>query len=256
MPRKRQIGQNEVAITKGGIEAVDRAMKVLSVYTRRNGELSLHELAEQTGFYKSTLLRILASLEAARMLQRLPDKKYALGQEVMRLSAIFQHTFRFADSVRPILKHLVQITGESSSFFRTQGNSRICLVRENSPHSIRDHAMEGDILPLNKGAAGRVLAEFREIKSDSIPGKLVRALPYLSYGEVERDMAGLAVPVFSSDNSLAGALAVSGPTSRFTSSAVGKYKPLILKAAQSLSEVLGADTSTIGSGKFPHTKAK
>jgi len=229
--------------SEGGVEAVDRSMKILSAYTRKDAVLNLHQLADRTGFYNSTLLRLLASLEKAGMIVRRPDKAFILGPEVMRLAAVYQHNFRLADYVRPVLKHIVETTGESSSFFGTQGDHRICLVRENSPRSIRDHAVEGDILPLSRGAAGRVLTNFRDVRGDKISRDLLQALPYVSYGEVDQEMAGVAAPVFSSDYTLAGALAVSGPTHRFTSRAVSKYKPLILEAAQRLSETLGANTN-------------
>jgi DNA-binding IclR family transcriptional regulator len=231
---------NQVQREDRGVEAIDRAMNVLSFYSRNKGDFSLHELSELTGYYKSTLLRVLSSLEKAGIIHRRQDKKYVLGSEVMRLAAVYQHNFSLAELVRPVLKKIVDLTGESSSFFKIQGSNRICLVRENSPRGIRDHAMEGDVLPLDKGAAGRALSDFRHVLASDIPHNLSRALPYISYGELDQDMAGIAAPVFSSDKSLIGALAMSGPTSRFTSRAVTKFKPLILKSARELSNILGA----------------
>lgn len=222
-----------------GVNAVDRAAKILSVFTRWDTEMSLHELAKRTGFYKSTLLRLLYSLEKARLIQRRADKVFVLGPEVIRLWTVFQHGFRLADHVRPVLKRLVDQTGESCSFFQARGEHRICLVRENSRKAIRDHAMEGDLLPM-RGAAGRLLTDLEGLRAGDIPKKLWRGLPYVSYGEVDKEMAGVAAPVFAVDNELVGAISLSGPASRFTASAVTGFKPVVMASAQELSLALGA----------------
>lgn len=230
---------DEKAGSHGGVNAVDRAMRILAAFTRQDTQMSLHELAARTGYYKSTLLRLLQSLEAARLVQRRPDKTYVLGTEVMRLWTVFQRGFRLADRIRPVLEKLVERTGESCSFFQAQGNQRICMVRENSPRTIRDHAMEGDLLPM-RGAAGKVLVDFAGIRPEAIPEKLWRGLPYVTFGEVDREMAGIAAPVFSADSALLGAISLSGPAHRFTTPAVARFKPFVMESARDLSLALGA----------------
>ena len=227
--------------SEGGVEAVDRAMQILSAFTPREGALGLHELSIRTGFYKSTLLRLLKSLEKARMIQRRPDKMFVLGPEVMRLSAVFQHNYSLADNIRPLLKHIIEVTGESASFFVRQGDQRMCLLRENPPRSIRHHSIEGDVMPLSMGSSGRVLTDFRDIRADDLAVRLLRALPYVAYGEFDPEIAGISAPVFAKDNSLAGALSLSGPLHRFTPHAVAEYKGLVLASAWKISEILGAN---------------
>jgi len=241
MPKQSE-NKRQSESSEGGVDAVDRAMQILSAFTRQAGTLGLHELANRTGFYKSTLLRLLKSLEKAGMIQRRPDKMFVLGPEVIRLSAVFQHNYSLADSIRPVLKHIIEVTGESASFFVRQGDQRMCLLRENSPRSIRHHAIEGDVMPLNMGSSGRVLTEFRDIRADDIPVKLLRALPYVAFGEFDPEITGISAPVFSMDNSLTGALSLSGPTHRFTARAVAEYKVLVLASAREISEILGANT--------------
>ena len=62
--------------------------------------------------------------------------------------------------VMPVLRALVQATGESAAYHVRQGRERLCLYRVDSPHPVRDHARAGDLLPLDKGAGGRVLVAF------------------------------------------------------------------------------------------------
>jgi len=154
-----------------------------------------------------------------------------------QMSALYRNAFRLEEYVRPQLRQLVQVTQESASFFRAEGNQRICLVREHSNRVVRDHAFEGDLLPMN-GSAGRVLTVFRDCQSGNIPRQLLAMLPVVSLGEADREIAGIAVPVFDSKG-LAGALAISGPIYRFTDQVIRRFKSLILEAGQELSVSLG-----------------
>ena len=64
MPRKslnESVADENAA--PGGVAAVDRALSVLSAFQDGDAALSLAELAERTRLYKSTVLRLLASLE-------------------------------------------------------------------------------------------------------------------------------------------------------------------------------------------------
>ena len=83
MPRKpAQPSLADEQAAPGGAAAVDRAMSLLAAFRDNDQSLSLAELAERTRLYKSTVLRLVASLEHANVVQRLPDGNYALGPEI------------------------------------------------------------------------------------------------------------------------------------------------------------------------------
>ena len=79
----------EMDAAPGGAAAVDRALSVLKSFRTGDATLSLAELSDRTVLYKSTLLRLLASLEHNRLVQRFADGRYGLGPEVSRLNAIY-----------------------------------------------------------------------------------------------------------------------------------------------------------------------
>ena len=91
----------------GGAAAVDRALSLLAAYRADDGPLPLATLAARTHLYKSTALRLLASLVHAGLLRRQDDGRYALGVEVARLHRIYQQQFSLADVVLPVLRQLV-----------------------------------------------------------------------------------------------------------------------------------------------------
>lgn len=220
----------------GGVDAVGRALTILACFTRLQPSLTLTAIASRTGLYKSTVLRLIASLERGGFVVRRADKSYVLGPEPMRLGAVYAQSFHLEEHVRPVLRSLLALTGESASLFREDRGQRICLFRENSLHSIRDHVREGDVLPISLGAAARVLVRFRR----HVPAEAREPfpLPALSFGERDPETAGAAVPVFDA-HGLAGALTLSGPRTRFTRAAVDAMREPLMQAGADLSRTLG-----------------
>jgi DNA-binding IclR family transcriptional regulator len=133
MPRKAaQLSEADKHAAEGGAVAVDRALFVLSAFREGDGTLGLAELAQRSGLYKSTLLRLLASLEHARLIQRHTDGRYGLGPEIARLNAVYAASFSLEQVVLPALRELVRTTRESAAFHIQQGEHRLCLYRVDS----------------------------------------------------------------------------------------------------------------------------
>ncbi|GAA4339497.1 IclR family transcriptional regulator [Pigmentiphaga soli] len=219
-----------------GVASVERALAILNVFQHNDDALTLHEIANRTGLYKSTILRLLASLLRFRCVQQLPDGRYQLGHAVLHWGSVYQASLRLEDIVVPVLSDLADQTGEGASFFRREGDVRLCLFRIDSQRSIRDHMHAGDILPLQTGAAGRVLLEF----DPSVP-KLPRAAVIVTIGEREPDIAAVAAPVFGAGRALRGAVAISGPASRFKREAIGRFSQSVRAAAIELTRRFGGD---------------
>lgn len=224
----------------GGVEAVDRALKLITCFTEHDGGLTLAQLSARTGFYKSTVLRLSASLERSGFLVRKADKTFALGPELMRLGVLYQKAFRLEDHVRPILRRMREEVGESATFYKRERDARICLFREDPSRSIRSHVPEGAIMPLDRGAAGRVLTKFEAaLGSPERLAALIGELPFVSRGEWESELCSIAAPVFWAQPGLAGAVGLSGLITRFTPERIAEMTPCLLRGARDLSEVLG-----------------
>ncbi|MGA7810016.1 IclR family transcriptional regulator, partial [Bradyrhizobium sp.] len=207
--------------------------------------LSLAELARRTGLYKSTLLRLMASLQEYGYLAQLSDGRYHLGPTPFRLGAVYQRANNLHDHVMPVLRQLVAAGTESSSFHvRHDARRRLCIFRVDSQHSTLDRVEAGMLLPLDHGAAGKVLLAFDGEKGK--PFDKIRAdCIATSFGERDPDCAGMACPIFGPDRKLAGALSLSGPKLRFTRENIGTMSALLLKAAIRLTSSLGGPTELI-----------
>jgi DNA-binding IclR family transcriptional regulator len=215
MPRKSStpsLADEQAA--PGGAAAVDRALSVLSAFRSGDKALSVTALAERTQLYKSTVLRLLASLAHGGLMRKTADGLWSLGPEVSRLAAIYTASFSLEDVVLPVMHQLVAKTGESVALHIQQGDQRLCLFRVDSPQLLRDHVKAGDVLPLDRGAGGRVLMAFRGAK-----GKVydkIRNEGYVhSVGDRIPGLVGVSAPVFKGDGQLVGALTLTVPESRF-----------------------------------------
>lgn len=217
MPRKSVFSSlADEQATPGGVAAVDRALTLLAAFRTGDRALSVTCLAERTRLYKSTVLRLLASLAHAGLVRKTPDGEWALGAEIARLSAIYTASFSLADVVLPAMQALVAQTGESVALHVRQGAQRVCLYRVDSPQLLRDHVRVGDVLPLDRGAGGRVLLAF-----GGAEGELYDQIRRDGYAHIAGDriagLVGISAPIWRSGQTspvLVGALTLTVPEHR------------------------------------------
>jgi DNA-binding IclR family transcriptional regulator len=222
----------------GGAAAVDRAVTLLGLFAREGGPFTLSMLADQAKLYKSTVLRLLASLEHSGLVLKQADGRYALGPMVAQLYASYAASFSMESVVMPVLRELVARTSESAAFHVRQGEHRLCLYRVDSPQPVRDHIKVGDLMPLTHGAGGRVLMAYA-----GVPGELYdrirREQVAVLCGDRVPELAGVSAPVFDASGALAGALTLTMPKDRLSPTHAGH----VVRAARALTAQLG--------GRFP-----
>jgi DNA-binding IclR family transcriptional regulator len=243
-----------------GVAAVDRALSILSAFRRGDEAVSLAELAERTGLVKSTIMRLAVSLEAYGFLAHQPDGSYRLDAEVLRLGSIYQQSFRLEAHVMPVLEALVGKTGESASFYIRRGDQRLCLFRVDSPHLLRLHVRQGDLLPMDNSAIAQVLRIFGTVP---LPAQAATVkLPVYTAGANDPHTAGMAMPVFGPGEAFAGALTITGPITRLTREAAAAAAGTLRQAAKDLTRALGgqpphvAEVTSTASVRIPERAAQ
>jgi DNA-binding IclR family transcriptional regulator len=222
---------------KDGAAAVDRALAIVATLETKSTPLSLTDLARETGMYKSTVLRLLASLERSTLVIRRPDQKYVLGPLAYRLGRAFEATHHIERFILPVMQALVDAGTESPSFHLWHDeNTRLCLLRLDSHHSTLDRIRAGDLLPIARGGPGKVLRAFRNAPTDTADVPLI----HTSFGERDAACASMAIPVFGAGGVLVGALSLSGPRERFSTDALERMTgPLCDAAAQATRDLGG-----------------
>lgn len=222
----------DAATARGGVAAVDRAVALLRAIALSEQACTLAELAAATGLYKSTILRLATSLEAAGLIARGRDGRFRLGAATAELGARFEHSIGPEETFLPLMRELAEHSGESVAFYVPAGSQRLCLYRVESHQALRYSVREGNLLPLDLGSGGRVLAAFQGAEGP-IHDRIRADGHYHSDGERDPDVAGLSAPVFRAGGEIAGALTVAGPRQRLTPSRVrALLGPLTDRAAR------------------------
>ncbi|PZP07857.1 MAG: IclR family transcriptional regulator, partial [Sphingomonas hengshuiensis] len=219
----------------------------------------LHEISCSTQSARDPQHRRLVQLRAAGELtqrnlglagfERVQNRKRAgdrrdTGPAAGWLGTRYHRGFDPAVVIEPVLRELAHETRESAAFYVREGNARVCVVRVDGPQPIRYHARLGEVLPLEKGAAGRVLLAYSGEPGE--PYESVRRAGYaVTFGERDPAVASMAAPVFGQNHVLVGCVAVTGPVDRLTPAKAGRHIRSLRKAASRLTAELGGAVLTV-----------
>ena len=215
------------------VEAVEKALTLLNCFNEDERVLTLAEFSKKTGLYKSTILRLLKSLIRYGYISRNNLGSYNLGSTLWRLGSMYRKDFDFGEYIRPVLRHVRDLTGETASFYVKDGNTRVCLYRVNSDNALRHHLDEGTQLPIDSGAAGKLLLAYTD-SNDEFSQEIIEKGYAISRGERDPDIAALAVPIMNKNGEIRGALTVSGLISHFDKKFEMKFSEELIKETQKL----------------------
>ncbi|MFK3797905.1 MULTISPECIES: IclR family transcriptional regulator [unclassified Pseudomonas] len=218
-----------------GVASADRVLTVLSAFRVGDTALSLVELVERTDLIKSTIMRLMVSLETHGFVNRLADGRYMLASEVMRLNAVYQDALDLERHVLPRLHKLTDETGETASFYVRHGAYRLCQYRVNSPHRLRLHLQPGDMRPMDGAASAEALRTPFSRAKEGLD-------PFYSSGATDPHAASMALPIFGPSQEVIGALVLSGPATRLTSDYAKSLREVFIEVADDLTRSLGGKT--------------
>ncbi|MFC4278150.1 IclR family transcriptional regulator [Achromobacter aloeverae] len=214
-----------------------RALALLDAFGIEDSHLSLAELARRTALPKTTVFRLAHTLAQAGYLVQLENAGWRLGPAAAWLSARYHVAFDLHDVLEPILRDLARATGETTSFFAHDGNSRVRLIRVRGHDDFASSSRVGQSLPLTKGSAGKVILAF-----EGEPGAQFEQIRRQGYwctlAEMHPGAASVAAPVFGGSWKVIGALCVAGPADRLGLKELEAYAPAVMQAARKASGAL------------------
>jgi DNA-binding IclR family transcriptional regulator len=239
------------------VRAAERALDILLCFAQES-ELGMTEIASRTGLNKSTVHRLLATLEAKGFVKRdLRTEKYVLGFRIWELAANLNHSDDPAVLFLPEMERLRDELEETVSLYISDGKERIRIQAVESNQAIRRVAPVGARMPLSVGASSKVLMAYAEdellqevLEDDDWPSKLskreylnqlqaIRIDGYaISVEEREAGTAAVSVPIFSQSGRLVAALAVSGPVSRMNHEKMKQFVPRLKESAELMGKMI------------------
>jgi DNA-binding IclR family transcriptional regulator len=133
------------------VQSVERAFAILDVVADEPGGLS--EIARQVGLPKSTVARLLATLEQERAVER-SGAGYRIGPEVKDLAAAVTGTRHLIAVARHELEGLATVTGEAAGMGVPEADQVRYVVQIDSDKPVNVRDWTGTVAPLHTAASG------------------------------------------------------------------------------------------------------
>jgi len=247
------------------IKSLDRAMQVFEFLSEAQGK-TLTMLAEDLNQSPATVYRILVTLEGRGLVEFDPGAQvWHVGPRAFIIGARFLRRTSLVDRARPILRTLMEETGETANLGIEQ-NGHVLFVSQVETHaSIRAFFPPGSLSRLHASGIGKALlsqmdmGRVEKFLSDAPlesftdftitdPERLVEDLErtrrrgFAVDGE-ERNlgMRCIAAPVFDIHGEAIAGLSVSGPTARVGMEQIPGLGSAVVAAARHLSAAIGGE---------------
>lgn len=257
-------GSQEVAFS-----ALDKALLVLEAVVAHPRPVGLPDLTTELGLPRQTLHRVLRQLADRGLLICDPTRdRYSIGPKLSKLSMAALRSANHGAPVRAILTDVVGETGETCNVGVLDGLEFVYLDRVECSWSLRVHLTAGSRVPAHCTSGGKVLLahlepRLRQTLLDARPlprhtpsttinsAKLTRELTdiaeqgfALNNEEFTIGVIGAAVPILDRHGRALAALAVHGPSPRFTLEQARAIVPKLQTAALRLAEGWQIETAT------------
>jgi DNA-binding IclR family transcriptional regulator len=245
------------------VRAVDRALDILLCFNSNENALSMTQIAERVDIHKSTVHRLLATLEAKRFLQR--DKGtglYRLGFQLVELASLVLLDMDLPRWAGPYLQRLADDCGETVDLAALDGDHVVYLQVVDSPQRLKIAAAVGQRLPAFCTATGKAFLAF--LPADQVnrilalgqprytdgtlttPAELQRDLAStrergfaMSEQEFESDINAVAAPIRDASGYPIGAIAIVGPAFRLPRERMLSLGREVLAATEAISHEVG-----------------
>jgi DNA-binding IclR family transcriptional regulator len=221
------------------VQSVDRAVAILDALTVTRGYLGVTELSNQLGLHKSTVHRLLASLQKGRLVERDPrTRKYRLGVRLVELGNAVLNSRGLAQVALPYLHFVADKVEEVTYLAIREGDTMLNVLQVPAPHLVQSVGWLSGA-PLHSTSTGKVfLAHMAERERESYlkdalarlteqtktdRGQLLAELEEVrergyatDWEEHEEGINAVGVPIRDSENQVVAAMGAVGPSYRFT----------------------------------------
>lgn len=144
---------------KNPIQVADRLFLVLETLAE-TGPVGMVDLSRMLDLHKSTVHRLLTSLIYMGYVRQDEDTgRYFLSFKLCELSNKILNKLDILDLIRPYLKRLAQLTGETVHFVQLDGTEAVYIYKEeSSQNSVRMVSRVGSRIPLYCSGVGKAIA--------------------------------------------------------------------------------------------------
>jgi DNA-binding IclR family transcriptional regulator len=246
------------------IQSVQRAIAILRCFTKTDAELGVTSLSKQLDLHKSTVSRLLSTLEQEGFVEKNPATgRYHLGLQLVTLAGIVLEQIDLRAIAQPHLSALAELTQETVNIVILSGRACMNVDGVASPRPIRYVGRIGRRTPCHCTAAGKVLLSYSTpeergrilavplprfteqtiIDSDALEQELrqIRAQGYaITHEEDQPDLSAVAAPIYDHTERVTAAVVISGPTHRIGPGEIEMFITPVKETAREISIRMGS----------------
>lgn len=261
-PRGRPRGWDDKT-AQNTIKSLDRAMAVLDYLSAAQGK-PLTMLADEMGQSPATIYRILVTLQGRGLVEfDHSEQLWHIGARAFIIGARFLRRTSLVERARPIMRRLMQATGETANLGIEKEGAVLFLSQVETHESIRAFFPPGTLSPMHASGIGKAL--LAHMDRDRLDRHLARMQPERFTAQTITDpirlradldairargysvdneektagMRCIAAPVFDMNREAVAGISVSGPTSRVSLSQIDHISRPVIEAARDLTQAIG-----------------
>jgi DNA-binding IclR family transcriptional regulator len=243
----------EPAADAQGVRSVQRALDILSLLSEERPVVSIRDIVESTGLAKTTVIRLVQTLEQGGLLWAAPNG-YLAGPGLWRWAHLARSSWELPPETQKLMHDLGVRRRETVNLYMLRDIYRVCVAQQESSQPLRHVVHVGDELPLWAGASSKVL--LRDAP-ESLLKRIAVSSPYgeghikrlqewiddaehrgwaVSHGEREDGLSAVAVAIVGRSGRVVAALSLSGPTVRFGEEKVEELADDLRRVAAQMAE--------------------
>lgn len=260
--RGRPRNTGDIASTNT-VQALDRALVLLRLVASADG-LTLTEISQRAGMAPSTAHRLLTTLEGKGFVQiQAHTGEWFVGVEAFRTGTAFLRRIKPADMGRNVMRDLMEACGETVNLGIADDDDVVFISQMETHDTIRAFFRPGTRSQMHASGIGKaLLAQMSEarvrrllqrkglsgftpqtiVDSKQLAGELalIRKRGWAVDNE-ERTlgMRCVAAPIFNEFSEAIAGISVSGPTFRMPDERLGEIGPLVVRAADTITQTIG-----------------
>ncbi len=249
------------------IKSLDRAMEVFEFLSEAQGK-PLTSIAEEMGQSPATVYRILVTLEGRGLVEfDTEEQLWHIGAQAFVIGARFLRRTSLVDRARPILRKLMEETGETANLGIEKEGHVLFLSQVETHASIRAFFPPGTLSQMHASGIGKaLLAQMESSRLDRLLAttrlEVFTDHTITDHEALKQDLAAIrtqgfavdneeknagmrciAAPVFDMNREAIAGISVSGPTSRISEQEISQLSRPVMEAARALTLAIGGDVT-------------
>ncbi|GGA26332.1 IclR family transcriptional regulator [Psychrobacillus lasiicapitis] len=243
-------------------KTVVRSMDILNLFME-HAALSFQDIIELSSIPKTSVYRMLLTLEEMGFIEKGDDSKYRLGLLFLTYGNLVSSRLDLRQIAYPIMQALHKELKEAINLIVKQGDEAIYIEKVDVFQKVRLYTAIGRRSPLYAGACSRVILSFlqeEEIESylENIQlepfaiGTIInkeqliesiqsaRTSGYtISHSELENHTSAIAAPIFNYKGEVIAGISIAGIEANYQNENEAIFSQKIMAAANEISEKLG-----------------